>query len=739
MKMEGCVKWIVVAVSSLAALALLGLCVFAFLYLPQQEGAATALAGPTVLITEPASGASVTAGTTVLVSATASGVEPIIRVELWMDGELKETQESDQAEGLLPFYAHFSPTISEGPHFLSVRAVDTSSLVGQSLSVGVTGVQESGPSSVMLAVTVEEGETMEDIAAAYDTEPPVLEELNPELGGEEPAPGTIVKVPAPPQQALPSPSPPPSPGPQLPPTPGGGTVLIPDIPMITGIRVCPVLDGLLSLLPFEGSPPKGPTNLQGAVDECEVTLRWDDNATDETRYEVWTASGMLSPRVVASLKPSTGTGPAWFKFFAPESGWIPFWVEAVNSEGSQPSNEITLFIESDCSTPTSDYLQVEVFDMTLQGSYDKVYCYASYEGTPEQRIPETLGDFIQVSGGSADFSGAAAGPKSKIIPKPTDGTLDLLGKCLGWSGTTLTDLGSFSGQYGINEWDGARRSMQGASYQIEFAIRPWSQAAAAIAHHAMYGYEDPTLPIPFDLSIKHYWAPPRADALERILSWNWTGQEAITGFIVFLDGAPYKVYDGANLRQAVVFNPGYCGQRVKWQVAAVAGPMHSPLSPAVEYDLTQCTVFAEVEFLTLTITCAQTGDLQHCPGCDEFDVISMDLVANDQIYSAYTENFRCVMDCGTFQVTNVWEWPPEQISFIVPISASNPSVRVASRYQYINFWGEPRDFQWDERTITMPLEDWKTYEETFELEDGRNDVWSSLRVRVTGFEAYYHQ
>ncbi|NIN63393.1 MAG: hypothetical protein GTO63_01485, partial [Anaerolineae bacterium] len=217
---------------------------------------------------------------------------------------------------------------------------------------------------------------------------------------------------------------------------------IPGVPMLTVVEALPLGELVSSLLPFAGSAPEGPTNLQGAVDGCDVILRWHDNATDETRYEVWTASGMLAPRVVASLKPSPTTGPAWFKFFAPQSGWVPFWVEAVNSEGKQPSNEITLFIDSNCSTPASDYLQVEVFDMTLQGNYDKVYCYASYEGTPEQRIPENLGDFIKAEGSKADFSAAGAGPKSKIIPKPKDGTLDLQGKCLGWSGNMLKDLGS---------------------------------------------------------------------------------------------------------------------------------------------------------------------------------------------------------------------------------------------------------------------------------------------------------
>jgi hypothetical protein len=118
----------------------------------------------------------------------------------------------------------------------------------------------------------------------------------------------------------------------------------------------------------------------------------------------------------------------------------------------------------------------------------------------------------------------------------------------------------------------------------------------------------------------------------------------------------------------------------------------------------------------------------------------MYLVANDQIYSAYTVDHRAVMSCGTYKVaTDVWEWPPKYISYILPMSAPNPSLRVASRYQYMGGWGEPEDFQWQHRTITMPLEEWKTYEEEFELEDWRSGVDSTLVVRVTGFEAFHHQ
>ena len=608
MKMRGWVQWVVVAVSSLAVLALLGLCAFAFYYSREQGQARVAFAPPTVLVNQPVSGALVPVGGYLSVSATAFGSTPISRVELWFDGELKETQGSDRPEGMNTFYAYFDLPMPEGTHTLFVRAVNTAGLIGQSLPVGVSSTMQTPPEEMFYAVPVEPEQTLADIAESYDTDPVTLQELNPDLGGQQPSPGTVLKVPKPPdEQEEPTPS-----GPQ-PSPPGSAAVPIPDVPMLTVVEVLPLGSFLASLIPFAGSPPTAPTNLQGQVDGCEVILTWNDNTSAETRYDVWMSLGMLMPQVVTSLQPSPGTGPAWVKFFPGQEGYLTFWVEAVNSKGKQPSNEVTLLVPQNagCATVATDYLQIQVFDMTLQGNYDRVYCYASYEAAPEQRIPASAGDFIQVTAGKADFSEKAAGLKSRMVPVPTDGALNIEGKCLGWSGQTLNDLGPFSGTFTSNDWDGSRRSLKSTSYEIEFAVKPytvgvWSTLGVA---PGMYGYEDPTLPAPYDVSIGKLYSPSgNIDPRERALAWKWSGDpNKIKGFAVFLDGIPYGYFDGANTRQATVYNPAYCGQSYLWQVRAVAGPTQSPLSPLFYDKLPECQTYVMVNFDKIGVLWSSDG------------------------------------------------------------------------------------------------------------------------------------
>jgi LysM repeat protein len=731
------------------AIVILGIFVMAVLaglvvlYLYQQNQVRERTPALNVLITEPFSGTTLPAQSPFVVSVTALGPQKIARVELWMDNQLIDTQVSDQPEGLLPFYAQFSAVVSEGFHLISARAIDTNGMVGNSLPVNIIGgPQKAG--EALLAVTVKEGQTLEDIANENQADQNQVQQLNPNLGGGQPPAGGVVIVPAPPDHDVPPPGsqPPAQPGQ---PAPGGPKVQIPDLPPLGVLGNLPVIPGFIPGL-LATMKPAAPTDLTGQVIGCDVLLRWNDHATNESRYDVWTSQGMLAPQVVATLKPSPSTGPAWFIFKAPLTGWVPFWVEAVNASGSQPSNEITLQIDQSCSTPTSNYLQVEVFDMTIQGNYDRVYCYASQEGAPEQRIPEKAGDFIQVSGGKADFSGVAAGAKSKVIPIPADGALDIEGKCLGWSGQTLGDLGPFAGTFVVGDWDGTRRVMKSTSYQIEFAIRPYNAAAFAIAELSMYGYEDPTLPVPYDLAIKDYWSPPRADSLDRTLSWKWDGDNTtITGFVIFLDGIPYKAFSGSNFRQAFVQNPGFCGRHIKWQVAAANGPTHSPLSPALEFDLPACQVFAEVTFYSLDIhcvdnaiafpVCASGGSFS----CDVIDLIDIQFFANKAYLTYLTENFLKAVTCGTWYTFNPYGTETEY-KVIVMISETDPSVRIGSRFYYHNKWGEDTMFQGIFKTITMPIDQWKTYQGEFSLSDGcfsSCGVSSTMLYKVRGFEGTY--
>lgn len=222
------------------------------------------------------------------------------------------------------------------------------------------------------------GETLADIAKSHGTNPATLQKVNPNLGGQEPVAGAVINVPIPPKKGEEAPVPMPPP----PPAPGSTPVQIPNVPLFT--------------YPATSDAPK---DLQGQAVGCDVILRWNDLSEDETRHEIWTALGMLSPQVVASLNPSPAKGPAWYKFRALQTGYVTFWVEAVNPKGKQPSNEIGLSIDpQNCAWTmgSGQYLMVQVFDMTIKGNYTKVYCFVAYENNEAQRIPENTSDFIQV-------------------------------------------------------------------------------------------------------------------------------------------------------------------------------------------------------------------------------------------------------------------------------------------------------------------------------------------------------
>jgi hypothetical protein len=141
-KGRGCTKWIGVTLSVLAALACVVLGVYAVLCVRQQQAQAQD-EPPSVNITEPASGALVSADSHLAVSASAFGGVPIARVELWLDGELVDTEESSLAGGISPFDVSFDLLVPQGQHTLVVRAVNAEGLTVDSWPVTVSGVEES--------------------------------------------------------------------------------------------------------------------------------------------------------------------------------------------------------------------------------------------------------------------------------------------------------------------------------------------------------------------------------------------------------------------------------------------------------------------------------------------------------------------------------------------------------------------------------------------------------------------
>jgi hypothetical protein len=648
-KRRGCLKSAVVAVLVLVASALVVLCPLAFVYMRRLNEARAQFEAPTVYITEPASGASAPTGSGLLVVATAVGRNPITRIELWAADELVETQESDDPEGTYTLAASFGWVVPEGASLLYVRAVNTAGMIGQSTPVSVFG-EALQPGDIVTEVTLEEGQSLEDIAASCEVDPQTLLDLNPDLGGGEPAPGSTLIVPAPETEEDDDYAAPPTIGPSVPaPTTGGGTVPMPSTAPLSPIQPSPDVTGTLPLPKWIGSvipqlaipvftPPSAPTDLQGSVEDCTVYLRWNDNAGDELRYEVWMAPVGGSARLIASLQPAGG-GAAWVKFPAPETGGLSFWVEAVNVAGKQPSNVVWVEVDSRCPTAAPDRLQVEVVDMSMGRGYDRAYCYVSLENTPEVRMPGDDSDFVEISGGQANIATWDASNRTFAVPIPADDSLEMAGQCWAWAGQSLDKLGTFSVALARETWDGARRPLHGDTYEIGLSVQP--TGGGDNGTRVTYSYQDNTIPAPYGLSEQMLGKAPYKDLypksweqwfLNRRLTWQWTGTQQLTGFTIFLNGTKYMSVYGANVREATVTLPALYDQRVRWQVAADVGEAQSPLSQELAYDLPKSQAYIQIELDTIRwlYTCdgCCCGD---CSTCEAYGWLSLRMGGHEAV------------------------------------------------------------------------------------------------------------
>jgi hypothetical protein len=348
-----------------------------------------------------------------------------------------------------------------------------------------------------------------------------------------------------------------------------------------------------------------------------VRLRWTDNAWNEMRYDVWMAPLGGSPRLIASLQPAGG-GPAWVEFPAPQTGGLSFWVEAVSLAGKQPSNIVWVEVDPSCPTAAPDRLQVEVLDMSMGGAYNKAYCYVSFENAPEVRMPADDSQFVQVSGGQGNIASWAATSRKFVLPIPADDSLEMTGECWGWMGQRLSNLGTFSGAYARETWDGTRRSLTGETYEIGVTV----QAIGGTGTRVTYSYRDSTIPAPYNLREEKIGKEPYRDYypkqweqwfIYRRLRWDWTGSQQLTGFTIFLNGARYKYVYGANVRDTTVTLPALYDRRIRWQVAADEGEAQSPLSQELAYDLPKARAYFQVKFDR--IKWGYTCDGWLCGGC----------------------------------------------------------------------------------------------------------------------------
>jgi LysM repeat protein len=643
----------------IAALMLGGLTVLAFagvVYAQQQQAQARKqILPPVVLVAQPASGTVVSAGSYLPVTASVISDSPVIGVELWLDGELVEIQKNETAGNLSPYYVASDLLVpSEGVHTLFVRAAEQGGQMGQSPPVSFTGVPK--PSETFQAIPVREGQGLEEIAAEYGIPVGDLKAQNPGIADPPPA-GTILKAPAPgeaeaePQDAQ-----------QPQPPAGSAPIQIPNIPMLEMAQtLLPAFIPSGPLVTIGSTAPAAPTNLQVEVKDCQkVTLRWDDNASDEGYYHLYMVPPTFQdfPMPYAELKASPSTGPAWHEFQSPYTGVFNLWVEAVNAFGASSSNIVRVYIPyvSGCPAVAAEELLVYLEDITLgSGETAKLYCYVSLEETPEQRIPAMEGSFVPVKNGKSQGQGGWASWVDQFaIPVPPDEAIDLNGKCLAWVGDDLKELGAFSGHLPASDWDGEKRTMNGGAYQIGISVKPSGGSDTPIGITAT----NPALPAPYAVTEED--DPQSSDARSRILRWKWDGDSAsIDGFEIFLNGKPYDMIKYPKDREIRVFLPGQCGAEIRWQVAAKTGPAISPLSAPVRYDQPACQTLLRVSFDSLNLKWTDDGWPSGfaCETLDSYFTLS----AGNVTRSFWGGNSFLPIKCGIHSFSDMTGGPYKQV------------------------------------------------------------------------------
>lgn len=152
---------------------------------------------PAVFIHDPAQGSTAQTGRWILVNSSATGLRLMDSIELWINGDLIEIQESGLPGGVGVIHGQFPLLVQEGAQTIVVRAIDTEGYIGQSDPLSITGISTPEDQQPSVAVPYGEDHPLEAIAGEYQIPFDELVGRDPDLPLE---PAGIVQVPIRPEE-----------------------------------------------------------------------------------------------------------------------------------------------------------------------------------------------------------------------------------------------------------------------------------------------------------------------------------------------------------------------------------------------------------------------------------------------------------------------------------------------------------------------------------------------------------
>jgi len=703
---------------------------------------------PSVAVMTPKAGDTVASGSVIVVSATAQGANTIQYMEVWLDGkQVGKVFNDHSTEGT--FFGALDVEIGSGGHSLSVRVVDREGTIGQSQPIAVYG-SDAINEDVAFVTLSQDGDTLNKIADDYGVDAGELEAINQDLGQGELPPGTAVKLPDNDRQAEE-------------PDGQGGQDNTPSaaefLDTLTGNPT--ILKELANPNPVtnpfkiltQGELPKAPDGLEFTHKDCLATLKWNDNSDYEQSYRIWMVGLGLSPRVIATVESSAHTGPVWFQFNIPPAWMYGFWIEAVNFVGAQPSEELWVGIpETQCVHHTAAYMNFIVDSLEVKGNYDRVYCYASIEGAPEQRLPVNKDEFFgnfQPSQFWGDFVKVDVGGEGFTIPYPDDGSIEISGECMAWSGASLQSLGTYSANLMTNE-EGIvdPKLIDEPNFKLVVSVTP----AGLHDPVSVYSLSNPLIEGPVNLQIRDTGNRIHPDyPTNKCLSWDWKGdQDEIEGFTIFLDDNPFKL--ALPHERSVCFTPpSKCGSHFTFAAAANLPNGQTNKTTILEYDQEPCDLWAEVQFVSIGTGYTSTSRSGKCDPLETYFELHAYGATHESrnfgmgrssagVLSKGGVSRRFKMKCSSLYTFDDIGYATtklrDQDRLVVQIDPQNPFLEIdVYGFALGGFSQDKILVMLREEIPNLPVNDWAGYDEIFSYEQFFNAAATLTTVRVRAIDS----
>ncbi len=565
--------------------AALGLCIlitlggataYYFLYLPSETS-------PLVLIHAPQNGDILDVGQTITIHAAASDPRKIVRIELWVDGQLVKAETSNVSGGIssFPLLAGWEPE-STGAHTITVRAFNPHGRRGNStVSVSVAALIDADNDKVPDGIdrcpdvpgsSLSTGCPDRDLDGVADAA-----DACPDAAGV-PASGGCPEV---------------SEGDHD----GDGTPdtadTCPDIPGTTLTGGCPDSDGDLvaDAIDLCGGEPGS-----AAGGGCAIP----DEPGDDT---VPAPTGEIAPGSSTNDHDNDGAfddvDPCPSEAGLAENDYCP-----PPTEDPPPSDgglmfEVPWLFLREVIIP--DFVEFEALHFEVSKEYRRVWCYAQLAGGEVQRYEFEPGEEL-----AWNIEEALGGANSAHLAVPQDIPVNVFTECYGVQsifGPRVFFLGSITRQHTPEEWDG-------------HVIQADSTGGEPGGHA---------------FSVRYHLCSPTCNATalqppvitrfttdgDRIhLYWEWNGDpRSIEGFKLYLNGNFIEMFPRGNSGDTIWHQRGtYCVDRWNFQMTTFDGP--SPHTPDLESTQSNTVTWDSVPCLKLIRVTFETIDL-HDPPADE--------------------------------------------------------------------------------------------------------------------------